>query len=67
MNERDRPILILELDSEDDDGFAGRVSAESGATVPFAGWLGLASAIEAALRAHREEDDPERTGGHGDD
>lgn len=67
MNERGHPVLILELDSEDDEALAGRVSAESGAPVPFTGWLGLAGAIEAALRARHEEDDPERAGGHGDD
>lgn len=66
MNGNAHPILILELESADDETLAGRVSAARGTAVSFAGWLGLAGAIEAALRAD-VDDDPERTGGHGHD
>lgn len=59
--------LLLELETTDAETIAGRVSNTEGTAVEFAGWLGLAGAIEAALRHQAEADDGRsaHTGGRG--
>ncbi|MBS1677333.1 MAG: hypothetical protein JST08_08100 [Actinobacteria bacterium] len=44
--------LILDLDPRSD-APAGTLTAHSGATSPFTGWVGLTRAIELALAAGR--------------
>jgi hypothetical protein len=50
-----RPVrLILDLDPRSD-APSGTLTARSGATAPFTGWVGLTRAIELALAAERGE------------
>lgn len=50
-----RPVrLILDLDPRSA-APAGTLTAGSGATSPFSGWVGLTRAIELALAAERGE------------
>ena len=44
--------LVVELE-HDGDGIAGRVRDATGATLDFAGWMGLAAAIEQLAAAAR--------------
>jgi hypothetical protein len=45
-----KPILLhVEIDAEEP--ISGRLRPEHGSATAFAGWLGLAGAIERALRA----------------
>lgn len=44
------PTLMLELERADGDQIAGRLSTTAGTAIAFVGWLGLAGAIETALR-----------------
>jgi hypothetical protein len=68
MKGHPHPLLILELERADHETLAGRVFAAYGTAVEFARWLGLAGAIEAAVRVAQAEDDRARTTeGHSDD
>jgi hypothetical protein len=50
-----KPVrLILDLD-RGSAAPAGTLTADSGATSPFSGWVGLTRAIELALAAERGE------------
>jgi hypothetical protein len=54
----DAPLVLrLELDDAGE-AIRGRVSTESGWAMPFAGWLGLAVAIERATSAGNMGDEP---------
>ena len=57
------PTLILELERADADSIAGRISTTNGSAIDFVGWLGLAGAIEAALRDSEPANDPASTDG----
>lgn len=57
------PTLILELDRAGGDSIAGRVSTRTGTSIDFVGWLGLAGAIETALRDGEPTDDRQSTDG----
>ncbi len=50
-------VLWLELDAAGE-AIEGRVTTESGWTMPFVGWLGLAAAIEVATSARTLRDEP---------
>ena len=50
-------VLRLELDDAGE-AIRGRVSSESGADMPFVGWVGLAAAIERATSAWNMRDEP---------
>jgi hypothetical protein len=55
-----KPVrLILDLDPGST-APAGTLTADSGATSPFSGWVGLTRAIELALAAERGEAAAER-------
>ncbi len=61
---RDRRHLTVDL-SVEDEPMTGTVRAEHGAERQFAGWLGLVSALDAAIRrrpepALKDERDQER-------
>jgi hypothetical protein len=49
-----RCVLTLELDAGAEP-LAGVVCDEAGNRCPFTGWLGLASALEAAMRTRSSE------------
>jgi hypothetical protein len=50
-----RPVrLILDLDPRSA-ALAGTLTAASGATSPFTGWVGLTRAIELALAGERDD------------
>lgn len=57
------PTLILELERAGGDSIAGRVSTRTGTAIDFVGWLGLAGAIETALRDGETGSDRQSTDG----
>ena len=59
------PTLILELERADGELIAGRISTNTKTAIAFVGWLGLAGAIETALRDCDPASDPEPTQGGG--
>ena len=59
------PTLMLELERADGDQIVGRLSTTTGTAIAFVGWLGLAGAIETALREGEPASDPETTEGGG--
>lgn len=68
MTRHPHPILILELERADGETLSGRVSAKHGHAVTFTGWLGLAGAIETALRtAGSAGEEAAHNGGHSDE
>ena len=65
MTSNPPPTLILELERADGELIAGRISTSTRAAIAFVGWLGLAGAIEAALRDGEPANDAEPTQGGG--
>lgn len=43
------PRVTIEFDTNDSERIAGRLHDQNGASVPFDGWLGLASGLERIL------------------
>jgi hypothetical protein len=52
------PRVTIEFDTSDAERIAGRLLDQYGASVPFDGWLGLASGLERILAPAREPEPP---------